>query len=104
MEPNEDVAAPDTEDIDTVEMPAAAPPTAQGQPDAPTDEVDDAEAIEDAETTILNSVAAADTADTADTSDISREDTIQFAAQKPGVAPVDDDVALADTKVETPAV
>jgi hypothetical protein len=104
MEPNEHIAAPDMEDIETIEMPVAPPRPALAQPDAPADEVDNAEAIADAETTILSSVGAADTADTADTADISREDTVQFAAQKPGVAPVDDDVALANTMVETPAV
>src|SRR5690348_3242540 len=93
MEPNEDLTAPDTEDIDTVEMPVAAP----------ADEVNDAAAIEDTETTILDSVGVADTSDI---SDLSSEDTIQFAAKKPNVARVDrvDDVSLADTMVETPAV
>lgn len=97
MEPNEDIAAPDTEDIETVEMPVAAARVTLEQPDAPSDEVE----IEDAETTILDSVAAANT------SDISSEDTIQFAAQKAGVARadrVDDDVSMADTMVETSAV
>ncbi|HEX5159090.1 MAG TPA: glycosyltransferase family 39 protein [Ktedonobacterales bacterium] len=104
MESNEDIAAPDTEDVETIEMPVAAPTIALEQPAAPSDEMVDAEAITDAETTILDSVGAADTSDT---SDISSEDTIQFAAQKPNVArvaPVDDDVSLADTMVETPAV
>jgi hypothetical protein len=97
MEPNEDIAAPDTEDIETVEMPVAAARVTLEQPDAPSDEVE----IEDAETTILDSVAAANT------SDISSEDTIQFAAQNAGVARadrVDDDVSMADTMVETSAV
>ena len=76
MEPNEDIAAPDTEDMDTVEMPVAAQNPALTQPNAPAemDTADDAEAIEDTETTTLDSVGA---------SDISREDTIQFAASKP---------------------
>ncbi len=98
MEPNEDIAAPD---MDTVEMPAAAPNPAPEQPDALADDVVDTATIEDAETTILEGVGATDR------SDISSEDTIQFAAMKPDVETVervDDDVALADTMVETPAV
>lgn len=101
MEPNEGnegFAAPGMEDIETVEMSVATPRPDLTQPDTPVDAVDNAEAIADAETTILQTVGAADT------SDISGEVTIQFAAQKPGVAPVDDDVSLADTMVETPAV
>ncbi len=98
MEPNEDIAAPD---MDTVEMPAAAPSPAPEQPDALADDVVDTATIEDAETTILEGVGATNR------SDISSEDTIQFAAMKPDVETaerVDDDVALADTMVETPAV
>jgi hypothetical protein len=110
MEPNEDIAAPDMEDledIDTVEMLVASPRPALENPDTPATPMDevtdvtDAEMIADAETTVLDGIRAADTSDT---SDISREDTIQFAAEKPDTAPVNDDVSLADTMVETPAV
>ena len=106
MEPNDDIAAPDMEDMDTVEMPSAAPNPALGQPAAPadtddTDIADDVETIEGAETKVLNGVGAANTSDT---SDISSEDTIQFAASKPVVERVDDDVSLTDTMVEMPAV
>ena len=83
MEPNEGnegFAAPGMEDIETVEMSVATPRPDLTQPDTPVDAVDNAEAIADAETTILQTVGAADT------SDISGEVTIQFAAQKPGVA------------------
>ena len=102
MEPNEDIAAPDMEDMDTVETPAAAPTPAPEQPDAPADAdtAGDAGAVADAETTVLDRVGA---------TDISREDTVQFAASKPDAEQHDDDdndddVALADTMVETPAV
>src|SRR5512146_2769023 len=61
MESNEDIAAPDTEDVETIEMPVAAPTIALEQPAAPSDEMVDAEAITDAETTILDSVGAAET-------------------------------------------
>ncbi|HKW21918.1 MAG TPA: glycosyltransferase family 39 protein [Ktedonobacterales bacterium] len=98
MEPNEDIAAPNTEDIDTVEVPASVPNPAPNAA-VETDATVETEAIEDTETTVLDSVGAAD---------ISREDTIQFTASKPvAEQPVgnhDDDVALADTMVETPAV
>src|SRR5690348_3287370 len=103
MEPNEDIAAPDAdmEDMDTVELPASAPNqalTRNGTP-ADMDVTDEAEAIEDTETTVLHGIGAAD---------ISSEDTIQFAASKSvakqRVDDGDDDVALADTMVETPAV
>lgn len=105
MEPNDDIAAPDTEDIETVELPVAAPRAALGQSsDAPANEVDSAEAIADAETTVLDSMRAPDTSDMSDMSDISREDTIQIAAKKPVAAHAADDVSLADTMVEMPAV